>query len=169
MWRARSPIGSRSTQRRSLPVGRGRPLLTPEMRQGMRSTVVHAPNPEMRSDPLAKFAVYLGDASFAVQFNESVPLREILEFPLDHRLIPDKRLKQIVRQRHIAARLPVADRLRLLEFAVKRYLRPDVQPECQVGTEGNLVDSVKVVPSDPADCRARDQCENVAVGKNNQP
>ena len=85
------------------------------------------------------------------------------------RLVADERLEEIVRKRHVAARLPVADRLRLLEFAVERDFRPHVEPERQVRPQRDFVNPVQVVPPDPAHRRARDQREDIAVGQHDQP
>ena len=63
----------------------------------MRRLVLRSPNAKVRRDAHAEYAVHFGDASLAVQFDETVPLGKIFELALDHGLVPDKRLKEIVR------------------------------------------------------------------------
>src|SRR4029077_3180725 len=95
-WPVQSRGEWRSSQRRSLPVGRGRPLLAPEMRQGVRRLVVRAPDSQMRRDPLAQHPIHLGDATLTVQFDEAVSFREIFKLALDQGLVTNERLKEIV-------------------------------------------------------------------------
>ena len=84
-WRARSPAGWRSIRRQWLPVVRGRPLVSARGAQvrakacsacrgcrGATRCACAAPGSLPETLP------------FAVQFDEAVPLRKILEFALDH-------------------------------------------------------------------------------------
>src|SRR5579863_7007834 len=109
--------------------------LTPEMRECRGRSVLRHTNTQLFADALAKLLIYGGNAGLAIQFQEIVFLRHDLKFALDHRLITHKRPVQIVRKGHVSSRFPVTDGLRLLEFARERCLRPDVQPERQIGTQ----------------------------------
>src|ERR1700722_17154953 len=147
--------------------GRGHGL-PPEVRQGVRRRVVRAADAEMRSDALAQDLVDLRHAAFAVHLDEVVPLREIFEFALDHRLVADEGLEEVVGERHIAAGFPVADGLRFLKFAIEADFGADVQPEGEIRAERRFVNSVEVIASDTADGGAGDEGEDVTVGEDDQ-
>ena len=44
---------------------------------------MRAPDSQRRRNSFAQHPVHFGDAFFAVYFNKSVPLREIIKFPAD--------------------------------------------------------------------------------------
>src|SRR6185437_2937934 len=104
-------------------------FLGPEMREGARGMILRTPDAEMRGNALAKDAVYLGNASFAIHFQKIMALREVFEFALHHGLITNERLKEVVRKGHVAPGFPVADGMGLLEFAIEGCLGTHVEPE----------------------------------------
>src|SRR5271167_1762076 len=93
--------------------GSGMVQLTPEMRKGGRRCVLGSTNPQMFRDALAQLLVHRGNRQFAIELDEAVALRHDLKFAPDHRLVAHERPVQIVRERHIAPSLPIADCLRL--------------------------------------------------------
>src|ERR1700723_1214276 len=95
-WRAPTPPRSHLVRHRARAVGRGQPILAPEMRERVRRLVFRALDPKLRGDAFAQQSIHVRDVGLAVEFNETVSLGKIFEFPLDHGLVADEGLEQIV-------------------------------------------------------------------------
>src|SRR2546422_10536070 len=135
------------------------------MLQGRGGRVLRRANSKRLADLLPQLFVHRGNTRLAVQLDEVVALGHHLEFALNHGLIADERPVEIVRKRHVAPGLPVADGLRLLELARKRGLRPHVQPEREVRAQRHGIQAAQIVAVDPAHHAAGDERENVAIRK----
>ena len=83
-------------------------------------------------------------------------------------LVEDERLEQIVRERHVAAGFPVADRMGLAKFALERSFRAHIEPKRQVRTQGHFVQTVQVVALNPARGGTGNECVKVAVRQNDE-
>src|SRR4029077_12183975 len=75
---------------------------------------------------------------------------------------------QIVRKRHIAAGFPITDGLSFAKFAAEGGLRSDVEPKSEMRTQSHGVEAAEIIAVDAADNAARNESENVAIGKNNR-
>ena len=62
---------------------------------------------------------------------KSMPARKILKFFFYQRLITNEGLEEIIRERHVASRFPIADSVGFLEFAIEGDFGLDIQPESQ--------------------------------------
>ena len=136
------------------------------MGQSGRGSVLCSANSEMFSNALAEKFIDGRHAGFAVEFDETVFFCHGFEFAFDHRLIADERPVQIVRERHIASRFPIADGLGFPKFAAEGGFGANVEPEGLMGAQGHGVEAAEVIAIDSADNTARDQSENVTVGEN---
>src|SRR5580700_2622293 len=110
-------------------------MLPPQMREGGRGYVFRGADAELFTDALAQLFVDGGDAGFAVELDEGVALGHVFQFALDHRLIADEGPVEVVRERHVAAGFPIADGLRLFEFAGEGRFGADIQPESEMRAE----------------------------------
>src|SRR5579863_3767317 len=136
------------------------------MRQSGGGRVLGGTDPELLRNAQPQNFVDRGDAAFSVKLDEGMALGHDFEFPFNHGLIADKRPIEVVRERHVAPGLPIADRLRFLELSSKSRLGPDVEPKGEMRTQRHGIESVQVVAIDSAYDASCDQCEDKAIGQN---
>src|SRR5262245_8091500 len=106
---------------------------TPQMRESARRRITAQLDTQVSRDSLPDLLVDGGHRRLAVHFDKPVPPRQVVEFGADLPLVKDEGLVKVRRQRHVEPSFPVADGVRLLEFARERHLGGDVEPEGQVG------------------------------------
>src|ERR1700746_1952959 len=82
--------------------GSGIQVLSPEVRERGRRSVLRTSNAQLLANALPQKFVDRRHAGLAIEFQKVVPLCHRFKFPLDHCLVTDERPIQIVRKRHIA-------------------------------------------------------------------
>jgi len=142
-------------------------VLAPEMRQSGGRSVLGRADAKLFADALTKKFVHGGNAGFAIELDEGAFLGHDLEFPFNHGLVADEGPVEIVRERHVAARFPVADGLGFLEFAGERSFGADIEPESNMRAERHGVETGEVIAIDAADDTSSDQRKDESIGEDN--
>ena len=125
-------------------------------------------NAKMGGNTLSQLCIDGCHARLTIHRQESVSVRDRLEFFLDFRLVHDERLKKVVRKTKIATGFPIAYCVGLPEFSFEGRFRADIEPERKIGPQSHFIEPVQIVALNSSRGRASNLGVKVPVGQDNK-